>query len=444
MTTRRQAALDPAKRVAKFATDHIAHVDHPGNGKDYLLIQDSYTSSLTGAVGTLARLLGPLVQYTTQEAYDALNQCYQHMQGQQEQDSPMASVPRLYSALSDEDKAALEAGYEYDYPEQNEITEAIEHLGDVPDDAEVYEPAQTLTHLLSAYTPDAWPLSGDYVYCSTNALKAPITDHVVRSATQGVDVRGFASMLQTLQPGKGLLVARNTALWPLVVREGAADDQPTDQPVQPVADPAPADAPTIQAAAQEEIVPADNYIRSIMGVADPVVAALDAGVSLETQPQTIQPTQAQRVEPVGVAPTGGSPAAVNQGGSLDGVLSDMDMDQVRQMLANPALTEVQRQGIVRAFVERVQGELLQPQAQPTGGIDLATMRSMIAEAVQQAVSPVAEKLTQIEQRIDGQPVRRSLVTQPARDPEQALPASQQRFTLRSVQELAQYGTTVSL
>lgn len=440
MTTRRTTVLDPKKRAVGFTTEHISHVDHPGNGKAYLLIQDSYTSDLGDAISRLASIVGPLMQYMSQECYNALNQCYQYLSG----DQGMGGMPRMYSALSDDEKQAVLDAFEYGYPDAAVITEIVNGLASVPEGVDMYEPAQAITRALSTYTPEAWVLSADHVYCATNALKAEVVDHVVRTAAEGGNVAGLAALAQRLEPDHGVLVGRNTPLWPLVVTEGEPEARTDPEPQAQSQAAAPAatvqatsgyvapisSQPAAVAAPQDQDMKPD-YIRSIMAQADPVVAALDNGTVIDGQPVS----QQVRVEPVQPVAQGDGSAVVNLSNRGAGGLSDMS--ELERALSVPGLTEVQKRGIIRAFSSSLEERYIAQEPPATGGMDAAAMRSVVQEAVTSAVSVVTERLDQLEQRIDGRPTRRSIVTLP----QQAEPQVQRsRFAPRSIAELAETNT----
>lgn len=413
-----QAALDPKREVKKFKTDQTSLVDKPGNGKEFLLIQDAYTEEMTEAVSILWNLLGPAVNFMAMKAQESLFVLEKHLR-----EKMGSSMPMMYSASEENDRS-----FPFTYPEPAVIADAIVKLSAVPDDSEVSEAVAEVLAVVRAYTIDAWALSDTAVFVPGSVLKERMTVEILRSAAAGKDVSNLAVVASHLDPTKGVILVKGTPLWELF-EERSDTDTETETAALPVEEPAPITEPE---ATQEDNMPnaeseqrATSYIRALAEQQDPAMR-------VETETPKGGGTVTQEPAPAATV-NSQEPAAVVQDGEI------MSEEQLRTALG-AATTQEQRDGIIRLYADQIAAKVLPASAQqaPAPTVDAEAIRSMLQEAVRDAVTPIVERLDKLDEAInipDAPPQRRSLDARPRPEPKDS-----DAYRPRRIQDLARSNT----
>lgn len=427
------APLNPKSQVVAFNKEHVSLVDNPANGKEFLLIQDSYGSGLAEAISDLYSLVGPLMQYFSNEAWAAFRTCEEYLAGVAG-GTYQQSVGPMYSAA----QKTFEA-FDYKYPTPAQLVPIIENLELVPADAAsgVGDAARTIQALCRAYTPAEWPLSPTAVYSYVNPLKDTLTSEVVRKVAAGQDASMEAALVTALKPDTGLLIQNTTPLWGLIrseetpdkpAAEPAAPATPAVQP-EPVVDPTNPEGGTMPSPDAEQRARAS--IRALIETADPsLVVKPDEGLG-GGMPAPVVATPAAQVPE----------RSVNPESSAQGVaLPEELIAGMERALSTQGLTTEQKEGITRHYSGLI-AEALAKRFHPES--PAATGTPDIADAMRRALDPFIERLDRIESAISASEPerpnpRRSLLTRPNAGEEKVRTA----YTPHSVKELAERGVIV--
>lgn len=443
MTTNAQA-LNQAMRVTRFDTRHLSIADSPENNREFVVVMDSYSHDCQEALDKISRMLGPLVQYMASEFQDALNECYEKMVTPMAE--PMMAAPKLYALMNDEQRADVDESFSFTYPDSDQIVEITEALDSVPDNSPIYEPVQNLLSLLNDYSDVSWNINDGVLLTPADTARSRILDEISSAMTERRFVDPIlVDQMRSLEDAEAALIIREASpdLWGLyhhleerrefdqderddmadkgmampdgsypignisdlrnaIQSYGRAKDKaavkmwimkrakeleaeselPDDWMARSIAEPK---------AAEPKETKTMN-IRQAMRASDPVVAALDSkGVKDDPMPIL------------------DSPAAVDQD-APESVPSEapLQMDEVRAILARTDLTEDQRTGIVRHYLEGVERELLSASNPQGSGL---TREDVIA-AMRSVIAPYAQEIAEIRAMVEGgevAPTRRSLL-----------------------------------
>lgn len=464
--------LDPTKEIVGFKTGerpHVSLADHPENKKEFLLVQDSYSTQLGDAVGTLVDLLGPLIDHMVQEVQDALQTCQDYLGG-----LGLTPPPVGQTMMSDTE-------FDYAYPEPVQIAEALVNLDAVPEDADVYEATHVLASFLRNYTPEEWIFSPTLVYSTAEAVKSKLTDSIVRFAADGKDVSNLALAASALKPSTGVLVLAGSGLWDIV--RGPDPDEPDPQPEpdpEPTADRAdisPADRAKLAKAgdampdgsypiqdkndlenavasfgrakdptavkawitkkAKElgvtDVLPADwawstkkSDLADITRSEEMSTANGEAKASSYLRSLMLKSDPSLGVESDEPASGGGDPVNVQQERVDVPEGFAAKLQQARSALATPGMTEEQKESLVNHFMGQLKQDLLPQEDRPVD----------ITMALRAAIEPLVERLDLLERYITEpeSPRRRSLRSLPQRDEDEPMTNTYHPRNIRSLAE----------